>query len=59
MSLAAEAATLPDRPLAFGRLAILAPVVNLVVVPLVPPAMAAGVVALAGGAVVVAAGCRR
>ena len=38
----------------FGRLAILSPVVNLVVVPLVAPAMAAGVVALAGGGLALA-----
>ena len=49
VSFAAEAATLPVVLLAFGRLALLAPVVNLVAVPLVPPAMAAGTLALAGG----------
>ena len=49
ISFAAEAATLPVVLAGFGRLAILAPVVNLVVVPLVPPAMAAGTLALVGG----------
>ena len=56
VSLAAQAATLPIVLVSFGRLAILSPVVNLLVVPLVAPAMAAGVVALAGGAIVVAGG---
>src|SRR4051812_25867721 len=55
VSLAAQAATLPIVLVSFGRLAILSPVINLVVVPLVAPAMAVGLVALAGG-VVVAAG---
>ena len=54
VSLAAQAATLPIILVSFGRLAILSPVVNLVVVPLVAPAMAAGVVALAGGGLVLA-----
>ena len=54
VSLAAQAATLPIILVSFGRLAILSPVVNLVVVPLVAPAMAAGLVALAGGALVLA-----
>jgi competence protein ComEC len=51
ISFAAEAAVLalPVVLAGFGRLAILAPVVNLIVVPLVPPAMAAGTVALVGG----------
>ena len=49
VSLAAEAATLPIVLLTFGRLAIVAPAANLVIVPLVPPAMAAGALALAGG----------
>jgi competence protein ComEC len=51
VSLAAQAATLPIVLLAFGRLSPLAPLTNLAVVPLVPPAMAAGTLALAGGAV--------
>ena len=54
VSLAAQAATLPIILVSFGRLAILSPVVNLVVVPLVAPAMAAGMLALAGGALVLA-----
>ena len=54
VSLAAQAATLPIVLVSFGRLAILAPLVNLVVVPLVAPAMAVGLVALAGGALVLA-----
>ncbi len=49
VSLAAQAATLPIVLVSFGRLAILAPLVNLAIVPLVAPAMAAGLVALAGG----------
>jgi competence protein ComEC len=49
ISLAAEAATLPLVLLTFGRLAFIAPLANLVVVPLVPPAMAAGAVALGAG----------
>jgi competence protein ComEC len=50
ISLAAQAATLPDVLVTFGRLSLVAPAVNLVVVPLVPAAMAAGVLAMAGGA---------
>ncbi len=49
ISLAAEAATLPIVLLTFGRLAIVAPLANLVIVPLVPPAMAAGALALGAG----------
>jgi competence protein ComEC len=52
VSLAAQAATLPVVLASFGRLAIVAPVVNLFVVPLVAPAMAAGAVALAAGLLV-------
>jgi competence protein ComEC len=54
VSLAAQAATLPIVLVSFGRLAILSPIVNLAVVPLVAPAMAAGILALAGGAAVLA-----
>ena len=54
VSLAAQAATLPIVLVSFGRLAILSPVVNLVVVPLVAPAMAVGLAAMAGGALVAA-----
>jgi competence protein ComEC len=54
VSLAAQAATLPVVLAAFGRLALIAPAVNLLVVPLIAPAMAAGMVALAGGALVAA-----
>jgi competence protein ComEC len=50
VSLAAQAATLPVVLVTFGRLAIISPVVNLAVVPLVAPAMAASGVALIGGA---------
>ena len=54
VSLAAQAATTPVVLLDFGRLSLVAPAVNLLVVPLVPPAMAAGALALvrrrAGGA---------
>ncbi len=49
VSLAAQAATLPIVLASFGRLAILSPLVNLAVVPLVAPAMAAGLVAMLGG----------
>ncbi|MEO8463549.1 MAG: ComEC/Rec2 family competence protein, partial [Chloroflexota bacterium] len=49
VSLAAQLATLPIVVLSFGRLSLVSPVVNLAVVPLVAPAMGAGVVALAGG----------
>jgi competence protein ComEC len=49
VSFAAQAATTPIVLLEFGRLSIVAPVVNLVVVPLVPPAMAAGALALVVG----------
>ncbi len=49
VSLAAQAATLPIILVSFGRLAVLSPIVNLVVVPLVAPAMAVGLVALGGG----------
>ncbi len=52
VSLAAQAATLPIVLAAFGRLALIAPLVNLLVVPLVAPAMAAGLLAMAGGVVV-------
>ena len=51
VSFAAELATLPIALLAFGRFAVIAPLVNLFVVPLVAPAMAAGGIALLGGAV--------
>jgi competence protein ComEC len=54
VSLAAQVATLPIVLVSFGRLAILSPLVNLVVVPLVAPAMAAGLLALAGGAMILA-----
>ncbi len=52
VSLAAQAATLPVVLASFGRLALVAPAVNLVVVPIVAPAMAAGLLALAGGLLV-------
>jgi competence protein ComEC len=52
ISLAAQAATLPDVLATFGRLSLVSPAVNLLVVPLVPIAMAGGVLALAGGAAV-------
>jgi competence protein ComEC len=56
VSLAAQAATLPVVLATFGRLAIIAPVINLAIVPLVAPAMAAAMVALGGGAVAVLGG---
>src|SRR5687767_3679988 len=46
VSLAAQAATLPVVLASFGRLALISPAVNLLVVPLITPAMAAGLVAL-------------
>ncbi len=52
VSIAAEAATLPIAMAWFGRFALLAPIVNLFVVPLVAPAMAAGGLALVAGAAV-------
>jgi competence protein ComEC len=52
VSLAAQAATLPIVLASFGRLALIAPVVNLAIVPLVAPAMAAGIVAMLGAAAV-------
>ena len=50
VSFAAELATLPIALAWFGRVPIIAPLVNLLVVPIVAPAMAAGGVALIGGA---------
>jgi competence protein ComEC len=52
VSLAAQAATTPVVLLEFGRLSLVAPTVNLIVVPLVPPAMATGTVALVAGVLV-------
>ena len=49
VSLAAQAATLPVVLVTFGRLAIVSPIVNLAIVPLVAPAMAASGIALGGG----------
>jgi competence protein ComEC len=49
VSLAAQAATMPVILLEFGRLSLVAPFVNLGVVPLVAPAMAAGALALGAG----------
>ena len=49
ITLAAQAATLPDVLATFGRLSLVSPAVNLVVVPIVPAAMAGGAVALIGG----------
>ncbi len=52
VSLAAQAATLPLILVVFGRLAIVAPAVNLAVVPLVVPAMLGGGIALLAGGLV-------
>lgn len=52
ITLAAQAATLPDVLATFGRLSLVAPAVNLAVVPIVPAAMAGGALALAGGGLV-------
>jgi competence protein ComEC len=49
ISLTAQAATLPVILLGFGRLSLVAPLANLVIVPLVPAAMAAGAIALIAG----------
>jgi competence protein ComEC len=49
VSFAAQAATMPIVLLEFGRLSLVAPLVNLIVVPLVPPAMATGALALVAG----------
>jgi len=54
VSFAAQAATLPIVLAAFGRLALISPIVNLLIVPIVAPAMAVGLVALAGGVLVLA-----
>lgn len=54
ISLAAQLATLPDVLATFGRLSLVAPVVNLAVVPLVPPSMAGGFLALLAGAATMA-----
>ncbi len=56
VSLAAQAATLPIVLATFGRLALIAPASNLLIVPLVAPAMAAAGVALAGGSLAVLGG---
>lgn len=52
VTLAAQAATLPDVLATFGRLSLVAPAVNLLVVPIVPASMAGGALALVGGALV-------
>jgi len=52
VSLAAQAATMPLVLLHFGRLSTVAPLANLLVTPLVAPAMVAGMAALAVGALV-------
>lgn len=52
VSFAAQAATTPVVLLMFGRLSLVAPLVNLIVVPLVPPAMATGALALVVGMLV-------
>ncbi len=49
ITLAAQAATLPDVLATFGRLSVVGPVANLLVVPIVPAAMAGGAIALVGG----------
>jgi len=49
VSLAAQAATLPIVLAIFGRLSLVSPLANLLVVPLVAPAMAAGLLALGAG----------
>jgi competence protein ComEC len=54
ISLAAQAATLPDVVATFGRLSIVSPLVNIAVVPLVPVAMVGGVLALGAGGIAAA-----
>jgi competence protein ComEC len=54
VSLAAQAATLPLVLVGFGRLSLVSPAANLLVAPLVAPAMGAGAIALVGGASAVA-----
>ncbi len=49
VSLAAQAATLPLVLFHFGRLSLIAPVANLVMAPLVAPAMLVGTIALVAG----------
>jgi competence protein ComEC len=49
VSLTAQAATLPIALLTFGRLSVIAPAANLVAVPIVPSAMAAGALAFGAG----------
>jgi competence protein ComEC len=56
VSFAAQAATTPIVLLEFGRLSLVAPAVNLLVVPLVPLAMATGALALVVGMLVGAGG---
>ncbi len=52
VSLAAQAATLPLVLFQFGRLSLVSPLANLVIAPLVAPAMLVGFVALVAGLVV-------
>jgi competence protein ComEC len=52
VSMAAQLATLPIVVASFGRVALIAPLVNLLIVPLVAPVMAAGLVAMLGGLLV-------
>ena len=54
VSLAAQAATLPIVLFAFGRVSFVAPLANLLVAPLVAPAMAVGAAAVAVGGLVAA-----
>ncbi len=54
VSLAAQAATLPVVLATFGRLALISPVANLFIVPVVPIAMATGALALGAGLLVAA-----
>jgi competence protein ComEC len=56
VSLAAQAATLPVVLLVFGRLAIISPAINLLIVPLVAPVMAAALVAMLGGGIALVGG---
>jgi competence protein ComEC len=54
VSLAAQLATLPLVLLHFGRLSLVAPLSNLLVAPIIAPAMIAAAVALAAGGLIVA-----
>ena len=53
VSLAAQASTLPLVLLEFGRLSVVAPIANLLIAPLVAPAMLVTAVCVAAGAIAI------